>query len=197
MNIAFEDNHLPSLFPSHHHWHYVWWLWSRCRSHSRPAQVFVLVSSGMAGIVWDWSCPLRCVNISESVAVCNGMLKISARNTRLSYLLSTLFLLYVPDVQGQCWCWANFEGTSTKQQRSSKIVTILIVGLFLLRTVQVVCDWYTVWRAFILNGTSGLSALETLLYNDPSALLAATIQTFITIMVLGVADSIIVGSPSK
>ena len=92
---------------------------------------------------------------------------------------------------------SEFEGTITKQQRSSKIVTILIVGLFLLRTVQVVCDWYTVWRAFILNGTSGLSALETLLYNDPPALLAATIQTFITIMVLGVADSIIVGSPSK
>jgi hypothetical protein len=126
------------------------------------------------------------------------MLKISARNTRLSNLLSTLFFLYVSDVLGQYRLMlSGFEGTGTKQQRSSKIVTILIAGLFLLRTIQVVCDWYIVWRAFILNGTSGLSALETLLYNDPPAFLAATIQSFMTVSVLGVADSIVVGTLSK
>jgi hypothetical protein len=125
------------------------------------------------------------------------MLKIFARDTCLSYLLSTLFFLCVSEVSRSMLMLSGFEGTGTKQQRPSKIVTILIVGLFFLRTVQVVCDWYTVWRAFILNGTSGLSALETLLYNDPSALLAAKIQSFMTVMVLGAADSIMVGTPSK
>jgi hypothetical protein len=79
--------------------------------------------------------------------------------------------------------------------RSSKVLMILILVMYINETVTIALDWYLAWLAYVKYSASNDQALAILLLGDDTPLtvlnIAAVHILLITIKV-GIADSIMV-----
>jgi hypothetical protein len=87
------------------------------------------------------------------------------------------------------------SGTGEGRKESSKAMMILILIMFLLHTVQIACDSYLTWYAFIKyngNTTQALAILDPSDDGPPPVDTLVGVDTLMMTLKMGIADSVTV-----
>jgi hypothetical protein len=80
-------------------------------------------------------------------------------------------------------------------QRSSKVLLILVLAMYINETVVAALNWYLGWLAYVKYSGSNDQALAVILLSEDTPLTVLNINgvtTFMIIIRLGIADSIMV-----
>jgi hypothetical protein len=88
-------------------------------------------------------------------------------------------------------------GTSEKKQASYKFLMGLIVLMFVLQTIDNICDWYIAWLGFIFYGDASDQGLDALQVDGGTSLSLLVVGSMLDLLValrLAIADSIMVST---
>jgi glucan phosphoethanolaminetransferase (alkaline phosphatase superfamily) len=93
---------------------------------------------------------------------------------------------------------AVFTVKTTKQRWSSTILMILILLMFIFRTLRIASSFYLLWCAFIKHGDTKQDVFSALLtINEFDVFVFSKVPIVMSALEWGIADSILVCSPYR